>query len=501
MNYYKMNNFIRKLGEHAAAIVIGAIVLIVLILAVIVFVLASAGNSDRRLIIEDIAGSAFILKTDGQMSADKNMKLESGDVLITSADSTVRLSTDKDKSVYVEPDTTLYIYYTDASDKGSIVVNISEGAAVCRLDSPLGKNEVFEVKTPNAVISCTGTVFRTQFSYFDTYGSYTSAKVTDVDCVDGSVNIQLYDNDSMPAEPLMMLTEGKSARLLTAAESVRYEYLNSDIRTELLSENALKTFIRIAAERRICFSLGDLNDAYQVYLNGGTQTEQTTLFDVDNYEEDRTYSDIFTSPSGSVTGVTTDISGDSSVINSENMNTGTTGTEFTGLPPEDSITVTTVPDETSQSIISVTSPTLTVYTVSAPGTADSSATSPIAPAVTTATPAFTATTSEVTTTPAVTTTTPAVTTRPPVVTTRPPAVTTTTPVVTTTPPAVTTTSPAATTTTPAATTTTPAVTTAPPEETTVTTTTTPAETTKNTETTVPWWEIINSAALTKDRTE
>lgn len=481
MNYYKMNNFIRKLGEHAAAIVIGAIVLIVLILAVIVFVLASAGNSDRRLIIEDIAGSAFILKTDGQMSADKNMKLESGDVLITSADSTVRLSADKDKSVYVEPDTTLYIYYTDASDKGSIVVNISEGAAVCRLDSPLGKNEVFEVKTPNAVISCTGTVFRTQFSYFDTYGSYTSAKVTDVDCVDGSVNIQLYDNDSMPAEPLMMLTEGKSARLLTAAESVRYEYLNSDIRTELLSENALKTFIRIAAERRICFSLGDLNDAYQVYLNGGSETEQTTLFDVDNYEEDRTYSDIFTSSTGSVTGVTTDISGDSSVINSENMDTGTTGTEFTGLPPEDSITVTTVPDETSQSIISVTSPTLTVYTVSAPGTADSSATSPIAPAVTTATPAFTATTSEVTA--------------------RPPAITTTTPAVTTTTPAVTTTTPAVTTTTPAATTTTPAVTTAPPEETTVTTTTTPAETTKNTETTVPWWEIINSAALTKDRTE
>ena len=482
MNYYKMNNFIRKLGEHAAAIVIGAIVLIVLILAVIVFVLASAGNSDRRLIIEDIAGSAFILKTDGQMSADKNMKLESGDVLITSADSTVRLSADKDKSVYVEPDTTLYIYYTDASDKGSIVVNISEGAAVCRLDSPLGKNEVFEVKTPNAVISCTGTVFRTQFSYFDTYGSYTSAKVTDVDCVDGSVNIQLYDNDSMPAEPLMMLTEGKSARLLTAAESVRYEYLNSDIRTELLSENALKTFIRIAAERRICFSLGDLNDAYQVYLNGGTQTEQTTLFDVDNYEEDRTYSDIFTSPTGSVTGVTTDISGDSSVINSENMDTGTTGTEFTGLPPEDSITVTTVPDETSQSIISVTSPTLTVYTVSAPGTADSSATSPIAPAVTTAPR------------PAVTTTPPTVTTTAPVITTTPPTVTTTAPVITTTTPAVTTT-------TPAATTTTPAVTTAPPEETTVTTTTTPAETTKNTETTVPWWEIINSAALTKDRTE
>ena len=496
MNYYKMNNFIRKLGEHAAAIVIGAIVLIVLILAVIVFVLASAGNSDRRLIIEDIAGSAFILKTDGQMSADKNMKLESGDVLITSADSTVRLSADKDKSVYVEPDTTLYIYYTDASDKGSIVVNISEGAAVCRLDSPLGKNEVFEVKTPNAVISCTGTVFRTQFSYFDTYGSYTSAKVTDVDCVDGSVNIQLYDNDSMPAEPLMMLTEGKSARLLTAAESVRYEYLNSDIRTELLSENALKTFIRIAAERRICFSLGDLNDAYQVYLNGGTQTEQTTLFDVDNYEEDRTYSDIFTSPTGSVTGVTTDISGDSSVINSENMDTGTTGTEFTGLPPEDSITVTTVPDETSQSIISVTSPTLTVYTVSAPGTADSSATSPIAPAVTTAPrPAVT------TTPPTVTTTAPVITTTPPTVTTTAPVITTTPPTVTTTAPVITTTTPAVTTTTPAATTTTPAVTTAPPEETTVTTTTTPAETTKNTETTVPWWEIINSAALTKDRTE
>ncbi|MCM1579050.1 MAG: FecR domain-containing protein [Ruminococcus sp.] len=460
-----MNGFIQKVKEHAAAIVIAAIVLIVLILAVIVAVLASSGNSGRRLIIEDITGSAFILKTDGQISADKKMQVESGDVLITSADSTVRLSVDKDKSVYVEPETTMYIYYTEAAEKGSIVVNISEGGAVCRLDSKLGKNEIFQVKTPNAVISAVGTVFRTEFGYYDTYGSYTSAKVTDVDCVEGSVNIQLYDNNAAPAEPLMMLTEGKSARLLTAAEAVRYEFLNSDIQLDLLKENALKTFVRIAAERKICFSLGELNSAYQAYLNGG-KTDETFTSTLYNFEEMTTPPEVTTAvpvTSGTVTFPTPE---SEPVIPSE-ISSDIGETEFTGLPAEETeeiaaTTVTTVPEESTQSVISVTSPTTVIYTVSGNVTtasADDTAVTTTAPVnVTNAVPQTEST--AVTTTPAVTQ--PAVT--------QPPQTTTT------------------------------VTENIPDTSSSVQTETSPVvtSTAEPTETTVPWWEIINSAALTGD---
>ncbi|MDE7295443.1 MAG: FecR family protein [Oscillospiraceae bacterium] len=466
-----MNSFIQKVKEHAAAIVIGAIVLIVLILAVIVFVLASSGNSDRRLIIEDITGSAFILKTDGQISADKKMQVESGDVLITAADSTVRLSVDKDKSVYIEPETTLYIYYTEAADKGSIVVNISEGGAVCRLDSKLGKNEIFQVKTPNAVISAAGTVFRTEFNYYDSYGNYTAAKVTDVDCVEGNVNIQLYDNNAAAAEPLMMLTEGKSARLLTAAEAVRYEFLNSEIQLDLLKENALKTFIRIAAERKICFSLGELNDAYQAYLNGDLVSEQvTTTFNFDELTETPAVTTAIPMISDTETET-------SPVIPSE-ISSDITDTEFTGLPPEvteesSEIITTTVPEEVTESVISVTSPTTVIYTVSGnTGTTEQST-------VTTASD------------PTLTTTDTAA----PTVTQPPQTAATVTTVSETIPPI----APATTTTTAAATEsqmsvsqTTESETQTVPESTTVTTVTKP------TETTIPWWEIINSAALTRD---
>ncbi len=465
-----MNSFIQKVKEHAAAIVIGAIVLIVLILAIIVFVLASSGNSDRRLIIEDITGSAFILKTDGQINADKKMQLESGDVLITAADSTVRLSVDKDKSVYIEPETTLYIYYTDTADKGSIVVNISEGGAVCRLDSKLGKNEIFQVKTPNAVISAAGTVFRTEFNYYDSYGNYTAAKVTDVDCVEGNVNIQLYDNNAAAAEPLMMLTEGKSARLLTAAEAVRYEFLNSEIQLDLLKENAIKTFIRIAAERKICFSLGELNDAYQVYLNGGAVSEQvTTVFDFDELPQTPAVTTAIPMMSDTETETPP-------VIPSE-ISSDITDTEFTGLPPEvteesPEIITTTVPEEVTQSVISVTSPTTVIYTV--PGntgtTEGSTVTTASDPALTTADTAA-----------------PTVT-QPPQTTTAATAVTT---VSETIPPI----APAATAATTAAAT--ESVTTEPVTST-VSETTTVTTVTKPTETTVPWWEIINSAALTRD---
>ena len=100
---------IHFLTEHAPALVIAAIAAVSLILIIIIFTLASSGSSDRKLSIKDISGSAFILRSDGQIPADKNTVLESGDVIITSSDGEVKLAADKDKYIFIESDTTLYV--------------------------------------------------------------------------------------------------------------------------------------------------------------------------------------------------------------------------------------------------------------------------------------------------------------------------------------------------------------------------------------------------------
>lgn len=442
MVLYTMKKLIHFLTEHALALVIAAIAAVSVILIIIIFTLASSGSSDRKLSIKDISGSAFILRSDGQIPADKNTVLESGDVIITSSDGEVKLAADKDKYIYIEPDTTLYVNFTDVSEKGSVIVNISEGSAICRLDSKLPKNAAFEVRTPNAVISATGTVFRTDFSYLDTYGGHDAVKLTDVDCAEGTVDIQLYDDNASPADQLMLLAAGKSARLMTCSDTSRFEYLNSDTDLYSLSESTLRTYIRISADRPLAYPSADLNNAYQ-YVMGISSDEAPTQTILP--EASDTEMPVISETELSSANVISDINVISDVSETD------TSTETSPIS-ESSDTTSSV--TTVSTAISVAEATTKIFSITS------------APAQTTA--------------PAVTTVSTA-SSAPETVTAAPPQ--TTAAQTTATVPVI---KPAEPVTTPSETS---APVTEPPVSETTVTTTTPVST-------IPWWEIINSAALT-----
>lgn len=442
MVVYTMKKLIHFLTEHALALVIAAIAAVSLILIIIIFTLASSGSSDRKLSIKDISGSAFILRSDGQIPADKNTVLESGDVIITSSDGEVKLAADKDKYIYIEPDTTLYVNFTDVSEKGSVIVNISEGSAICRLDSKLPKNAAFEVRTPNAVISATGTVFRTDFSYLDTYGGHDAVKLTDVDCAEGTVDIQLYDDNASPADQLMLLAAGKSARLMTCADASRFEYLNSDTDLYSLSESTLRSYIRISADRPLAYPSADLNNAYQ-YVMGISSDEAPTQTILP--EASATEIPVISETELSSANVISDINVISDVSETD------TSTETSPIS-ESSDTTSSV--TTVSTAISVAEATTKIFSITS------------APAQTTA--------------PAVTTVSTA-SSAPETVTAAPPQ--TTAAQTTATVPVI---KPAEPVTTSSETS---APVTEPPVSETTVTTTTPVST-------IPWWEIINSAALT-----
>lgn len=435
-----MKRLIHFLTEHALALVIAAIAAVSLILIIIIFTLASSGSSDRKLSIKDISGSAFILRSDGQIPADKNTVLESGDVIITSSDGEVKLAADKDKYIYIEPDTTLYVNFTDVSEKGSVIVNISEGSAICRLDSKLPKKAAFEVRTPNAVISATGTVFRTDFFYLDTYGGHDAVKLTDVDCAEGTVDIQLYDDNASPADQLMLLAAGKSARLMTCSDTSRFEYLNSDTDLYSLSESTLRTYIRISADRPLAYPSADLNNAYQ-YVMGISSDEAPTQTILP--EASATEMPVISETELSSANVISDINVISDVSETD------TSTETSPISESSDITTSSV--TTVSTAISVAEATTKIFSITS---APAQTTAPAATTVSSATETVTAATSQ-TTAAQTTSTVPAIKPAEPV----------TIPSETSAP-----------------------VTEPPVSETTVTTTT-PVST-------IPWWEIINSAALT-----
>lgn len=255
----KIRNF---LDEHLRTVLLAMICVVLLVFAAVIFSLVVGKNGDRTLIITDISGGAVIVKGDGQLPAAKNLNVSSGDVIVTSDNGSVKLKADRGKYIYIEPSSTVYVYYTDKAERGSIIVNISDGSAVCRVDGKLPKSCAFEVRTPNAVASVTGTVFHTDFNYYDTYNGFDDVMVTEFRCVQGTVNTTLYDITGNKAEEPKELHEGCASELMSSAGFTAFNCSDEPFPLSEFSADTLSTLIKISSERTLPCSLADLNAAY-----------------------------------------------------------------------------------------------------------------------------------------------------------------------------------------------------------------------------------------------
>ncbi len=233
----------------------------VIILAAVILSLAFGGGTVRSLTVNDIHGNVVIIRGNKQFYANKKTVLQSGDIVNTDESSSVRICLDFDKYIVIEPESSVYVYYTQLSDKGEVSVNIAAGAVICQLNKPLTKKETFYVKTPNTAVSVRGTVFRTEFSLEEKYMGYSDVMLTHVQNFDGSVMLQLYDINGEKTDNPQLLTEKTSAELVSCKEFAQYGYINYDTDMYALDEITAKELIRISGERPIAYSLEELNIA------------------------------------------------------------------------------------------------------------------------------------------------------------------------------------------------------------------------------------------------
>lgn len=271
---------IKILSENLKLILIGVISILMVLAGAIVLSLYFGGDVARQLIVTDISGTAYISRDSKRMNADKQFSLKSGDVITTAEDSYVRISIDRDKFVWIEPESTVYIYFTEVDSKGDISVNLTRGAVICRLNNKLRKNASFSLKTPNSSVSVKGTAFRAEFDYVKEYMDYKDVMITQVQNFDGTVSLQLYDADKQPYELPMILLERTSAQMLTSEEMCRYGYLNYSFDLLTLNDLTLGELIRACAEKELAFTPEELNHAYKIVrderLRRETETESVT---------------------------------------------------------------------------------------------------------------------------------------------------------------------------------------------------------------------------------
>lgn len=257
-------NLIKILSENLKLIMIGVISILMVLAGAIVLSLYFGGDVARQLVVTDISGTAFISRDSRRMNADKQFALKSGDIITTEENSFVRISVDRDKFVWVEPESTVYIYFTDVDSKGDISVNLTRGAVICRLNNKLKKNATFSLKTPNSAVSVKGTAFRAEFDYVKEYMGYKDVMITQVQNFDGTVALQLYDADKQPYELPMILLERTAAQMLTSEELCKYGYLNYSFDLLTLNDSTLGELIRACAEKELAFTPEELNRAYKI---------------------------------------------------------------------------------------------------------------------------------------------------------------------------------------------------------------------------------------------
>lgn len=278
---------IKILSDNLKLILTGMVSILMILSAAVVISLYFGGDTTRQLTVTEIIGSAFFTRDGRRMPVSKNIKLKSGDIIETDENATVRISIDGDKFVFVEPNTSMYIYCTDIASKGDISVNLSRGSVICEINSELKKKSSFVLKTPNSSAAVRGTVFRTQFDLKKSFMGYDDVMITEYQNFDGTVSLQLYDSESEPFELPMVLVERTSAQMITSKDVCKYGYLNYDISLISLSEITLHEVLRAQNAKEIGFSPEEINLAYKSVIEENRRlatmtgtaeiTEETTV--------------------------------------------------------------------------------------------------------------------------------------------------------------------------------------------------------------------------------
>lgn len=287
---------IKILSENLKLILTGIVFILMILSAAVVISLYFGGDMARQLTVIEISGSAFITRDGRKMPVNKNSRLKSEDILETEENASVRISIDDDKFVFVEPETSMYIQYTDIASKGDISVNLSRGSVICEINKKLKKNSSFVLKTPNSTAAVKGTVFRTQFDYKNNFMGYNNVMITEYQNFDGTVNLQLYDSKSEPFELPMVLVERTSAQMITSEDICKYGYLNYDISLISLSETTLHEILRAQNLKELGFSHEEIDLAYKSVVEENRRMETMTGTTETTTEETTSFTTISSEP-------------------------------------------------------------------------------------------------------------------------------------------------------------------------------------------------------------
>lgn len=162
-----------------------AIAAVAVIAVAAIFLLGE--ESYRSMAVDRAQGTTLITnESDGEKEAYKGMHLYSGDDVNVQKEANLVLRLDADKYMYAQEHTHFKVENTGNETSSKMVIHLSEGSVLNRLEKSLKEGESYTVETPNATMGVRGTVFRVTVDRDDDGLIYTLVEV-----FDGKVQVDL----------------------------------------------------------------------------------------------------------------------------------------------------------------------------------------------------------------------------------------------------------------------------------------------------------------------
>ncbi len=114
----------------------------------------------RSISVEEVTGSVVARSEtrDGQLIVGEH--LYSGDYVSVATQSALTMCTDNSKYLYADENTAFSLEADKKASHGSVKIKMDSGSTLHEIKVKLGKNETYEVDTPNSTMSVRGTTFR-----------------------------------------------------------------------------------------------------------------------------------------------------------------------------------------------------------------------------------------------------------------------------------------------------------------------------------------------------
>ena len=219
----------------AILIAIGAIVLFI--------VLKKKEESYRLIKVYDLVGDATVKR--GQtdiLDAYVNMRLQSMDIVNTSADSYMQLVLDDNKYILLEPLTEIHLEATGTSKDSKTKIYLKKGAIVKCIEDRLSDSSEYKIETPNSTIAVRGTTFRVELVYDEKGESHTLLSV-----FEGKVDCNLIYPDGSVDEEFVSATDEQQIEILGTDVTSMYVVKDEPIVYEEYKDEVLE-FLKVAID-------------------------------------------------------------------------------------------------------------------------------------------------------------------------------------------------------------------------------------------------------------